>query len=78
MRSDEFITAGQHMKLSPGETVRMLRGLKGWTRTELARRSGVSVASLYLLEFDKMEAGKRKVQTLASALGVHPAVINRP
>ena len=75
MRSDEFITARQHIKLSPGEAVRMLRGLKGWTRTELARRSGISAADLYLLEYDKIETGKRKVQALASAFGVHPAAI---
>jgi transcriptional regulator with XRE-family HTH domain len=56
----------------------MLRDLKGWTQEELAVRSGISATNLSLLENDKVDIGKKRVEQLAGAFDVHPAIIMFP
>lgn len=73
-----FGPAASHAELSSGEVIRMLRGLKGWTQTELARRSGISATNLSLLENDNIEIGKKRAKQLAKAFNVHPAIIMFP
>lgn len=74
----KFISAKPHAKLSTGEVIRMLRGLKGWTQVKLARYSGISVTNISLLENEKVEIGKRRAEQLAKAFDVHPAIIMFP
>ena len=74
----EFITAKVHAKLSTGEVIQMLRDLKGWTQDELAKRSGISPTNLSLLENGRVDIGKKRVEQLAKAFGVHPATIMFP
>ena len=74
----DFSPARQHARLSTGETIRMLRELKSWTQDELARRSGISATNLSALENDKVEIGKKRVEQLAKAFNVHPAIIMFP
>ncbi|MBI4560105.1 MAG: helix-turn-helix transcriptional regulator [Candidatus Hydrogenedentes bacterium] len=74
----EFVPARPHAQLSTGEVIRMLRELKGWTQTELARRSRISATNLSRLENDRIEIGKRRVEQLAKAFAVHPAIIMFP
>ena len=74
----EFVPAKPHAKLTTGEVIRMLRGLKGWTQAELARRSGISATNLSLLENEKVEIGKKRVEQIARAFDVHPAMIMFP
>ena len=64
--------------LSTGEVIRMLRELKGWTQAELARRSGISVTNISLLENEKIEIGKKRTVQLAKTFDVHPAIIMFP
>ena len=77
-RQTEFVRAKTHAKLTTGEVIRMLRELKGWTQAELARRSGISATNISLLENEKVEIGKRRVQQLAKAFDIHPAIIMFP
>lgn len=77
-REQDLRPAKQHAKLSTGEVISMLRELKGWTQEELAKRSGISPTNLSLLENDRVEIGKRRVEQLAKAFGVHPAIIMFP
>jgi transcriptional regulator with XRE-family HTH domain len=58
--------------------IRMLRKLKGWTQAELAEHCGISATNISLLEYAKVEIGKRRAEQIAKALGVHPAVIMFP
>ena len=74
----EFITAKAHAKLSTGEVIQMLRDLKGWTQDELAKRSGINSTNLSLLENGRVDIGKKRVEQLAKAFGVHPATIMFP
>jgi len=75
---NKFITAKPHVVLSTGEVIRMLRELKGWTQAELARRSGISVTNISLLENEKIEICKKRAVQLAKTFGVHPAIIMFP
>lgn len=75
---NEFVTAEAHASVTTGEVIRMLRELKGWTQQALAKRSGISVTNLSLLENEKIEIGKKRVVQLAKAFDVHPAIIMFP
>jgi transcriptional regulator with XRE-family HTH domain len=70
--------AKSHTVLTTGETIRMLRDLKGWTQAELARRSGISVTNISLLENEKIEIGKKRAEQLAKSFEIHPAIIMFP
>ena len=77
-KNSEFVTAKPHAILSTGEVIRMLRELKGWTQVDLAKRSGISVTNISLLENGKVEIGKKRTEQLARAFNVHPAIIMFP
>lgn len=77
-KSIEFVPAKSHAKLTTGEVIRMLRELKGWTQAELAKHSGISSTNISLLENGRVEIGKRRVEQLAKAFNVHPAIIMFP
>lgn len=74
----KFVPAKAHAKVTTGEVIRMLRELKGWTQTELAKRSGISATNISLLENDKVEIGKKRVEQIAKAFAIHPAIIMFP
>jgi transcriptional regulator with XRE-family HTH domain len=73
-----YSPARSHAVLTTGETIRMLRELKGWTQAELARRSGISVTNISLLENEKIEIGKKRAEQLAKSFDIHPAIIMFP
>ncbi len=77
-RKSEFIPAKQRAPLTPGEVIRMLRDLKGWTQTELAKRSEISPTNISLLENGRVEIGKKRAEQIAKAFGVHPAIVMFP
>ncbi|OIP48628.1 MAG: transcriptional regulator [Deltaproteobacteria bacterium CG23_combo_of_CG06-09_8_20_14_all_60_8] len=77
-KNGEFVPAKSHAELTTGEVIRMLRELKGWTQVELAKHSGISASNLSLLENGRVEIGKRRVEQLAKAFDVHPAIIMFP
>lgn len=74
----DFMNAQAHATLTTGEAIHMLRELKGWTQNDLAKRCGISVANISLLENDKVDIGKRRAEQLAKAFDVHPAIIMFP
>ena len=74
----EFVPAKPHAQLTTGEVIRMLRELKGWTQAELARRSAINATNISLLENDKVGIGKKRVEQIANAFDIHPAIIMFP
>ncbi len=74
----KFVKAKPHANLTTGEVIRMLRELKEWTQVELAERCGISATNISLLENDKVEIGKKRVEQLAKAFDVHPTIIMFP
>ena len=74
----EFVPAKPHAQLTTGEIIRMLRELKGWTQAELTKRSGISATNISLLENNKVDIGKKRVEQIANAFDIHPAIIMFP
>lgn len=74
----DFVPAKPHAYLTTGEVIQMLRELKGWTQNELAGCSGINTTNISLLENNKVEIGKKRVEQLAKAFDVHPAIIMFP
>jgi transcriptional regulator with XRE-family HTH domain len=78
INKSEFNLAKQHVRVTTGEVIRILREKKEWTQDELARRSGISSTNLSMLENDRVDIGKKRAEQLAQAFGVHPAIIMFP
>jgi len=76
--SNDFVPAKPYVVLTIGETIRILRELKGWTQKDLAKRSGINETNLSSLENNKIEIGKRRAEQLAKAFNIHPAIIMFP
>lgn len=67
--------AGVSILMSPGEMVRTLRELKGWSQIKLAEETGISQANISAIENGRVEIGKQRAIVMAEALNVHPASI---
>lgn len=78
MGSKKYKSERQHTTLSAGETIAMLRELKGWTQEELAKHSGIAATNISRLENGHMDLGKQRAIALAEAFDVHPATLMFP
>lgn len=78
MAAKKYKTERQHATLSAGETIAMLRELKGWTQEELAEQSGIAATNISRLENGHMDLGKQRSIALAEAFDVHPATLMFP
>jgi len=64
--------------VSVGESVRIVRELQGYSQNELARRSGISQATISAIENDRIRLGVDRAKVIARALNCHPAVLVFP
>ena len=67
--------AGVSILMTPGEMVKTLRELKGWSQLELSEQTGISQANISAIENGRVEIGKQRAITFAEAFQVHPASI---
>jgi transcriptional regulator with XRE-family HTH domain len=54
------------------ERIHQLRQVVGLSRVELARRAGIPVSSMYLIEDGELDVRTSTLVKLATALGVRP------
>ena len=71
----ELVGAGESILMTPGEMVRELRELKGWSQLDLAAETGISQTNISAIENGRVQLGKERSIVLAEALSVHPASI---
>jgi transcriptional regulator with XRE-family HTH domain len=71
----ELLGAGESILMTPGEMVRELRELKGWSQLDLAAETGISQTNISAIENGRVELGKSRAIVLGQALDVHPASI---
>lgn len=64
--------------LTPGETIKQLRGLQGMSQNDLADATGIPQSNISALENGTRQLGRDRALILAKALKVHPAVILFP
>jgi transcriptional regulator with XRE-family HTH domain len=74
----DFRPAKKRLKVSVGESVRIVRELQGLSQNQLAERTGIPQATLSAIENDRVRLGVERAKVLARALKCHPAVLVFP
>ncbi|MCB9707758.1 MAG: helix-turn-helix transcriptional regulator [Myxococcales bacterium] len=73
-----FRPAKQRVRVTPGESVRILRELQCISQNELAHKTGIPQSTLSAIENDRVGLGVERAKLLARALRCHPAVLVFP
>ncbi|MGH8556996.1 MAG: helix-turn-helix domain-containing protein [Methylococcales bacterium] len=74
----EYRRAQRQIKVTVGESVRIIRELQGMSQNELAAVSGVPQSTISAIERDRVNLGVERAKQLAKALKCHPAVLVFP
>ncbi len=75
---NQFRPAKKRIKVSVGESVRIVRELQGLSQNQLAQQTGIPQATLSAIENDRVRLGVERAKVLARALKCHPAVLVFP
>jgi len=78
MARSEYKKARRMVRVSIGESVRILRELQELSQNELAELTGIAQSTISAIENDKVSVGVERAKVIARALKVHPAVIVFP
>ena len=73
-----FTKAKQNIKVSVGESVRIIRELQELSQNQLAVLTNIPQSTLSAIENDRINLGVERAKTLAQALKCHPAVLVFP
>lgn len=73
-----FVEARPMVNLTPGDMIREIRELQGFTQSELSEKTGISQAAISALENGTQTLGLDRAKVLAIALDVHPSVLAFP
>ena len=74
----EFRPAKMRVKVTVGESVRILRELQELSQSQLSALTGISQATISAIENDRVNLGVERAKVLALALKCHPAVLVFP
>ena len=74
----QFRLAKKRIKVTVGESVRIVRELQGLSQNQLAERTRIAQATLSAIENDRVRLGVERAKVLARALKCHPAVLVFP
>lgn len=74
----EYRPAKKRIKVSVGESVKIIRDLQGLSQNELAKMSGIPQSTISAIENDRVNLGVERAKTLARVLRCHPAVLVFP
>lgn len=75
---DDFVPARQHIRLTVGGSLKIIRGFADMSQSELAEKSGISQTTISAIEKGRVSLGARRAEKLARAMKVHPAVLLYP
>ena len=73
-----YRVARKRVSVTVGESVRIIRELQGMSQNELARRTGISQATISAIENDRVRLGVERAKALGRALKCHPGVLVFP
>ena len=73
-----FRPAKNHVKVSIGESVRIIRELQELSQNDLAGMTGIPQSTSSAIEHDRVQLGVERAKVLARALKCHPAVLVFP
>ncbi|PYP84571.1 MAG: transcriptional regulator [Blastocatellia bacterium AA13] len=74
----QFRSAKRRMKVSVGESVRIIRELQYLSQNQLAELTGIPQSTISAIENDRVRLGLERAKILARALKCHPAVLVFP
>jgi transcriptional regulator with XRE-family HTH domain len=74
----KFVSERQHVEVSVGESVRIMRELQELSQSELAALTGIGQATISAIENSRVNLGIERAKVLALALQCHPAVLVFP
>lgn len=72
------IPAKARIRVSPGESVRILRELQGLSQNQLSAKCGIPQTTISSIENGRVNLGVERAKVLAQALRCHPAVLVFP
>jgi transcriptional regulator with XRE-family HTH domain len=75
---NEFKKAKPRIRLTPGESVRIMRELQELSQNQLAEASGIPQSTISAIERERVNLGVERAKVLARALKCHPAVLVFP
>jgi transcriptional regulator with XRE-family HTH domain len=75
---NEFEKAKPRIRLSPGESVRIMRELQELSQNQLAEAAGIPQSTISAIERERVNLGVERAKVLARALRCHPAVLVFP
>jgi len=75
---NEYQPAKPNIKVSPGESVRILRELQELSQNELADLTRIPESTLSAIEDDQLELDVERAKIIARVLKCHPAVLVFP
>ncbi len=73
-----YSPAKVRVKLTVGESVRIMRELQEMTQVALSKKTGMPQATISAIENDRISLGVERAKVLARALRCHPAVLVFP
>jgi transcriptional regulator with XRE-family HTH domain len=76
--ASEYVPERRHARLTPGESLKILRELQGLSQSDLARMTRIAQSAISAFEPGTQEIGLKRAKALAIALRVRPAVIAFP
>ena len=71
----EFRPARRRVKVSVGDSVRIVRGLQELSQNQLAELTGIPQTTISAIENGRVRLGVERAKVLARALKCHPAVL---
>jgi transcriptional regulator with XRE-family HTH domain len=74
----QFRPAKKRIKVTVGESVRIIRELQGLSQNQLAQRTRIAQATLSAIENNRVRLGVERAKVIARALKCHPAVLVFP
>lgn len=70
--------ARKRIDVTPGESVRIIRELQGFSQTQLSALCGIPQTTISSIENGRVNLGVERAKVLAAALHCHPAVLVFP
>jgi transcriptional regulator with XRE-family HTH domain len=74
----DYRPAKRRIKVSVGESVRIIRELQEMCQNELAAATGIPQSTISAIENDRVNLGVERAKQLARVLRCHPAVLVFP
>lgn len=78
MKRKEFRKARQTVKVTVGESVRIIRQLQELSQNQLSELTGIPQSTISAIENDRIKLGVERAKVIVRALACHPAVLVTP